>query len=52
MMPSVVRQVDRSLYRGKLEATLAEKVFCSLYWQTLCCQEMETADGVQVRIDL
>ena len=51
MMTSGVRHVDRALYRGTIEATLAEKVFCSHYWQTVCCQEIETADGAQVRID-
>lgn len=32
--------------------TLLEKVFCSPYWQDLCCQELETPAGRKVRVDL
>lgn len=51
MTASTIRYVDRAVYLGGLADTLREKVFCSAYWQTIGCREVETDDGVQVRID-
>jgi hypothetical protein len=39
-------------YLGGLRTTLREKVFCSANWQEACCQEIETASGQRIRVDM
>jgi hypothetical protein len=46
------REVSVFKYLSKLQADLLEKVFCSWYWEQVCCQEIATPDGKKMRIDL
>lgn len=52
MNSASVMAIDRSEYKGAFGATLREKVFCSDYWQTICCNEVETSEGLKFSIDL
>jgi len=52
MTQAAYRDVTIFEYLGGFEATLRCKVFCSPYWQDICCTEVATNDGRKVRIDL
>jgi hypothetical protein len=45
------RDISVFEYLGGFRATLLAKVFCSQYWQEVCCREIETPDGKKVRVD-
>jgi hypothetical protein len=50
--PPAYKDVSAFEYLGGFQRTISAKVFCSPYWQEVCCREHDTPIGRKVRIDL